>query len=230
MQYSAVVAEDEATLRQELVEQLARAWPELRVVAEAEEGLAALRHVVLHQPDVVFLDIQMPGLNGLELARQIALMRQDCQIVFVTAYDEHAIQAFEAGAQDYLLKPLSLPRLLTTVTRLRQRLALPVRPVWHPTPSQAGDGSSGGAASAIARSAPLRWINASVGQSVRLLTVDEVLYFQADTKYTRVALQGRRGPDPQAVEGTGGRVGPAAVLADPSRDGRQPQCRGQRQS
>lgn len=179
--FTALIAEDEDTLRRELVERLGQVWPELQVVAEAADGFAALSLAAAHRPDVVFLDIQMPGVTGLDVARQLAQVGVASHIVFVTAYDEHALQAFEAGAHDYLLKPLSLPRLLTTVTRLRQRLAQPAGLVARPAAARALDPPL--------PAAPLRWINASVGQTVKLLTVDEVLYFQADTKYTRVALR-----------------------------------------
>jgi DNA-binding LytR/AlgR family response regulator len=173
MNATAIVAEDEATLRQQLVEQLGQLWPELTIVAEAADGIAALRLMDEHRPDVLFLDIQMPGATGLEVARQVS---GRSRVVFVTAYDEHAVAAFEQGAVDYVLKPISAARLFTTVTRLKERLASPpprldaVLPAIAPT----------------AAKSYLRWINASVGQSLRLITVDEIVYFQADNKYTRV--------------------------------------------
>ncbi len=173
MNATAIVAEDEATLRQQLVEQLGQLWPELTIVAEAADGIAALRLMDEHRPDVLFLDIQMPGATGLEVARQV---NGRSRVVFVTAYDEHAVAAFEQGAVDYVLKPISAARLFTTVTRLKERLASPpprldaVLPAIAPT----------------AAKSYLRWINASVGQSLRLITVDEIVYFQADNKYTRV--------------------------------------------
>jgi DNA-binding LytR/AlgR family response regulator len=185
---TAVVAEDEATLRQELIEALGQVWPELRILGEAADGIAALRLVAEHSPDVVFLDIQMPGATGLEVARQMSgqaiTQGRRTHIVFVTAYDQYAIEAFDAGAVDYLLKPLSVPRLFTTISRLKQRL-------------QEGPADLSGVLDRLTQLpkgtnlpvqafAPLRWINASVGQTLKLLTVDEVLYFQADTKYTRV--------------------------------------------
>jgi DNA-binding LytR/AlgR family response regulator len=173
MNATAIVAEDEATLRQQLVEQLGQLWPELTIVAEAADGIAALRLLADHRPDILFLDIQMPGANGLEVARQV---NGRSRVVFVTAYDEHAVAAFEQGAIDYVLKPISAVRLFTTVTRLKERLAAPPPRLDAVLP-------------AIASSAPknyLRWINASVGQNLRLITVDEITYFQADSKYTRV--------------------------------------------
>jgi len=173
MNATAIVAEDEATLRQQLVEQLGQLWPELTIVAEAADGIAALRLLGEHRPDILFLDIQMPGATGLEVARQV---NGRSRVVFVTAYDEHAVAAFEQGAIDYVLKPISAARLFTTVTRLKERLGSPpprldgVLPAIGPAASKTY----------------LRWINASVGQNLRLITVDEIVYFQADNKYTRV--------------------------------------------
>jgi DNA-binding LytR/AlgR family response regulator len=175
---TAVVAEDEATLRQQLVEQLGQLWPELLVVGEAADGVQALRLLDEHRPNVMFLDINMPGATGLEVARQAS---GRSRVVFVTAYDQHAVAAFEQGAIDYVLKPISAARLFTTVQRLRERLAAPPARIDHALaqlaapPAAAGSGRSW-----------LRWINASVGQNLRLITVDEVAYFQADNKYTRV--------------------------------------------
>lgn len=176
---TAVVAEDEATLRQELVERLGQLWPELAIVGEAADGLQALRLVEQLRPDVVFLDIQMPGATGLEVARQIG---GRSRIVFVTAYDQHAVAAFEQGAVDYLLKPLAPARLFTAVARIQERLAAP--------PQDLGEvlATLGAARAGAAPRQHLRWINASVGQTLRLITVDEVQYFQSDNKYTRVAL------------------------------------------
>jgi DNA-binding LytR/AlgR family response regulator len=170
---TAIVAEDEATLRQQLVEQLGQLWPELTIVAEAADGISALRQMAEHRPDILFLDIQMPGASGLEVARQV---NGRSRVVFVTAYDEHAVAAFEQGAIDYVLKPISAARLFTTVTRLKERLG---------TPPPRLDGLLA-AAAPPAQKNWLRWINASVGQNVRLITVDEIAYFQADNKYTRV--------------------------------------------
>lgn len=176
---TAVVAEDEATLRQELVERLGQLWPELNVVGEAADGLQALRLLDTLRPDVMFLDIQMPGATGLEVARQVGTR---ARVVFITAYDQHAVQAFEHGAVDYLLKPLVPARLFSAIARVKERLA-------GAPPDLGGVLGALGAAPAAPRSY-LRWINASVGQSLRLITVDEVLYFQSDNKYTRVVVAG----------------------------------------
>ena len=175
---TAIVAEDEATLRGQLVEQLGQLWPELAIVGEASDGVQALRLLDEHRPDVMFLDIQMPGATGLEVARQA---NGRCHVVFVTAYDQHAVAAFDQGAIDYVLKPVSAARLFTAVSRVKQRLGSP------PARLDAALGSLPGAGgpSAVARQY-LRWINASVGQNLKLITVDEISYFQADNKYTRV--------------------------------------------
>jgi len=170
----AVVAEDEATLRQQLVEQLGQLWPELAIVGEAADGVQALRLLDERQPDVLFLDIEMPGATGLDVARQA---NGRCHVVFVTAYDQHAVAAFDQGAVDYVLKPVSAARLFTAVSRLKQRLG---------TPPARLDATLAALAPGVPARQPLRWINASVGQNLKLITVDEVVYFQADNKYTRV--------------------------------------------
>jgi DNA-binding LytR/AlgR family response regulator len=176
---TAIIAEDEATLRGQLLEQLGQLWPELAIVGEAADGVQALRLLDEHRPDVMFLDIQMPGATGLEVARQAS---GRCHVVFVTAYDQHAVAAFDQGAVDYVLKPVSAARLFTAVSRLKQRLGTPPARLDATLAGLAGAGASPPAA---ARQY-LRWINASVGQNVKLITVDEISYFQADNKYTRV--------------------------------------------
>jgi len=171
---TALIAEDETVLRNELRSHLAALWPELRIVGEASNGFEALQMLDRLTPGLVFLDIQMPGLTGLEVARQIA---GRCHVVFVTAYDAHAVAAFEQGAVDYVLKPYTVERLALAVSRVRQRLSS--------TPA-ALDGVLRELTAAAPVRKHLRWINASKGQDVALITVDEVLYFQSDTKYTRV--------------------------------------------
>jgi DNA-binding LytR/AlgR family response regulator len=173
---TAIVAEDEATLRHQLIEQLGQLWPELDIVGEAADGVQALRLLDERQPDVLFLDIQMPGATGLEVARQA---NGRVHVVFVTAYDQHAVAAFEQGAVDYVLKPVSVARLFTAVSRLKQRLGTP------PAKLDTALNQLGSPLPATGRQ-PLRWINASVGQNLKLITVDEITYFQADNKYTRV--------------------------------------------
>jgi DNA-binding LytR/AlgR family response regulator len=176
---TALLAEDETVLRAELRAHLARVWPELRIVAEAANGIEAMRLLREFNPDVLFLDIEMPGLSGLEVAR---LAEGHCHVVFVTAYDAHAVAAFEQGAVDYVLKPFDLARLSLAVRRVVQRLGT--------TPSNLDGLLRELAAGATPRSY-LRWIKASRGDTLQLVTVDDVCYFQSDTGYTRVvAMEG----------------------------------------
>ena len=172
---SAILAEDEALLRAEMREALAALWPELVIVAETDDGTSTLRAIRQHAPDVVFLDINMPQLSGLEVAQAV---RGDTAIVFMTAYNQHALAAFDLGAVDYLVKPLNRGRLLATIARLqaRSRAAPVAAAVWEalaPAPVPA-------------EPKYLRWIQASVGNLLRLITTDEIIFFQADAKYTRV--------------------------------------------
>lgn len=171
---TAILAEDETVLRDELRAHLKDLWPELKVIGEAATGVEALDLIERETPDVLFLDIEMPRMTGLDVAQQT---RGRCHIAFVTAYDAHAVAAFETGAVDYVLKPLERTRLKMAVERLQQRLgSLP--PNLDVLLRELTRSS--------AQRTYLRWINASVGQTLRLITVDEVIYFQADTKYTRV--------------------------------------------
>jgi DNA-binding LytR/AlgR family response regulator len=177
---SAVIADDEPLLRAQLRARLARLWPDLDVVHEMENGRDILQVLDDHSPQVVFLDIHMPGVSGLEAARAVA---GRAHIVFVTAYDEHAIEAFERGAIDYVLKPFNEERLQVTVERLRERVSA--------RPEASLDALVEQLAGRLgARSNDhLRWIKASVGSNVRLIPVEEVLFFQSDEKYTRVVTQ-----------------------------------------
>jgi DNA-binding LytR/AlgR family response regulator len=173
---TAVIAEDEALLRAQLKEMLAAAWPEVEVVAEAEDGTGALESVAAHKPDVVFLDIRMPGLSGLEVARAIA---DRAHVVFVTAWDRHALEAFESGAVDYLVKPVTLERLETTVARLKSRLGS-VPASFETMFARLAESMK------KERAEPLRWITASQGNQTRMVMIQDVVYFQSDSKYTRV--------------------------------------------
>ncbi|RNF82629.1 LytR/AlgR family response regulator transcription factor [Montanilutibacter psychrotolerans] len=180
-----IVAEDEALLRQALLDALRIAWPELDVVAQCEDGASALEAIDEHRPDVAFLDIRMPGLTGLEVASAAAEASPDTQVVFVTAYDQYAIDAFERGAIDYLLKPIAADRLAATVRRLKARAA-------------AGQTDAAALAALIGQlgvnlprtqaqaQTPLTWITASAGRDTRLILVEDVAYFRADNKYTTV--------------------------------------------
>jgi DNA-binding LytR/AlgR family response regulator len=175
---AAIIAEDEKPLRDALRAMLGIAWPELRIVAECEDGIAAMEAIAAHRPDICFLDIRMPGVSGLDVAR--AAVAAKALVVFTTAYDEYAVRAFEAGAVDYLLKPLQPERLGRAVERLRERL-------------QAADDDDAGArvdaleaALRPAGARLIRWISAAVGDSVRMIGIEDVLFFQAQDKYVRV--------------------------------------------
>ena len=177
-----VIAEDETLLRDALVQLLAEAWPELEVAAACEDGGAALEAIAAHQPDVAFLDIRMPGLSGLEVAAALADCSPRTQVVFVTAYDQYAIDAFERGALDYLQKPVAPQRLAATVRRLKARAAGagPDAALLADMLRQLGANSGAG------RAPPLVWLTASAGNETRLIMVDDIAYFQSDTKYTVV--------------------------------------------
>jgi len=172
---TALIAEDEPLLAEELADALGRLWPELEIVARARDGIEALRMVDAHDPDVVFLDIQMPGMTGLDVAKQLGAR---AHIVFVTAFDQHAIAAFEHGAIDYVLKPVAVPRLATAVARVKERLGrapADLSGVLRDLAANRNDGRTF-----------LRWVNASMGQTIKLITVEEICYFKADSKYTLV--------------------------------------------
>ena len=186
-----MIADDEAHLRDYLEQQLAAVWPELRVVGRAANGLEALRLIDDEAPAVVFLDIRMPGLTGLDVAARLIESPAPPQIVFVTAYDQYAVQAFEHSALDYLLKPASLERLSKTVGKLKVALAAPVAAAPPLDALRALLAQLGGPAALSTPSpaaAPLQWIRASQGEQTRLIAVDEVLYFQSNDKYTSVVL------------------------------------------
>lgn len=176
-----IVAEDESLLRQALIDQLRVAWPELQVVAECEDGASAVDALAEFTPDIAFLDIRMPGLTGLEVATAAAQASPRTQIVFVTAYDQYAIDAFERGAIDYLLKPVQPARLAATVQRLQARGGNPDAATLSALIEQLGATSR-----AHEAREPLTWITASAGKETRLILVDEVAYFRADNKYTTV--------------------------------------------
>jgi DNA-binding LytR/AlgR family response regulator len=176
MALSAVIADDEPLLRAMLRTRLARLWPELEVRHEMADGRDIDGVIAEHQPDLFFLDIHMPGVNGLEAARAIGTR---AHVVFVTAYDQYAVEAFERGAIDYVLKPFNDERLSLTVERLKERLGGPPASLDALVEQLAGRLG----ARPIER---LRWIKASVGSSVRLIPVEEILFFQSDEKYTRV--------------------------------------------
>jgi len=197
----AVLADDERLMRDQLRARLAEVWPELEIVAEAKNGIEAVQLVDEHRPDIVFLDIRMPGLTGVDAARQIAQLppregddEDDNllpEIVFITAYDQYAVEAFEQGVADYVLKPAERDRLLVTVQRIRQRLAArangaegadaPAGPNMQQLLHQLASRLNPGQAPQY-----LQWIQATVGQAIQMIPVEEVLFFISDEKYTRV--------------------------------------------
>ena len=198
----AIIADDEDLPRAELRRMLADAWPALQVVAECEHGPAAIEAIDAQQPEIAFLDIRMPGRSGLDVARAAS---GRCHVVFTTAYDSHAVEAFDAGALDYLLKPVRADRLAQTVDRLQQRLQ-----------AQEGAPELDGLVERLAarmkspEAARLRWISASVGDTIKMFSIDEVLFFQSDEKYTRVVTAADeahvRKPLKEIAEGLDGEV------------------------
>ena len=196
---TAVLADDERLMRDQLRARLAEVWPELQIVAEAKNGLEAVQLVAEHRPEVVFLDIRMPGLTGVEAARQIVQLppregheRDEAElppeIVFITAYDQYAVEAFEQGVADYVLKPAERDRLQLTVERIRQRLAArqgvaeapagpPLQQLLHQLAAKMNPGGP---------PQYLKWIQATVGQAIQMIPVEDVLFFVSDEKYTRV--------------------------------------------
>ena len=180
---TAIIADDERLMREQLRTRLTEVWPDLQILAEAKNGEEAVTAVNDHHPDLAFLDIRMPGMTGIEAARHIG---DACHVVFITAYNEYAVDAFEHGAVDYVLKPAEADRLAITVARLKKRLGS--------KPSDLGDllsklsarlESPGGAA----QRSYLQWIQATVGQQLRLIPTAEILFFTSDEKYTRVQTE-----------------------------------------
>lgn len=181
----AILADDEPFMRAALRERLLQLWPDLQIVQECEDGISALQAIQQRQPQLAFLDIRMPGLNGLQVAQ--ALQGLSTRVVFVTAFDAHAIDAFEAQALDYVLKPVELPRLAKTVARLRQALADQAAPQQL---MQALRSLQNAQAQPPAQRAEAGdWLQVAVGQQVRLVHVDDVQYFESDSKYTRVVAE-----------------------------------------
>jgi DNA-binding LytR/AlgR family response regulator len=174
---TAIIAEDELPQRQELRALLNDLWPELDIIAECEDGLTALEALQQHRPQVAFLDIRMPGVSGLEVARAAGTQ---CHVIFITAYEEYALSAFDEGAVDYLLKPVSRERLSLAIDRARARLGsgspVDMTALIDMVQARLGAGGKPG----------IKWITASVGNAVKMFSIDEVLFFQAQDKYTRV--------------------------------------------
>jgi DNA-binding LytR/AlgR family response regulator len=196
----ALIADDERLMRDQLRARLAEVWPELEIIAEAKNGLEAVELTQQHQPDLVFLDIRMPGMTGVDAARRIAQLPTldeadgwpGCEIVFITAYDQYAVEAFEQGVVDYVLKPAERERLMVTVERIRKRIARRGQSDGEPPPLAAHTPDMQQLlqklAAQINPNAPpkLQWIQATVGQQIQMIPVEEVLFFISDEKYTRV--------------------------------------------
>jgi DNA-binding LytR/AlgR family response regulator len=176
---TAVIAEDEPLLAAEIRDELSRVWPTLHIAEVVHDGHAALAAVETHRPQIVFLDVRMPGLDGLEVAR---IVGAQAHVVFITAFEQYAVQAFDEGAVDYLLKPIDPARLVRAIQRVKQRLG--ERPA-----------DMGGLIDRIRAQQPtedmepLRWITVQIGRELRLITVDEISYFQADQKYVTVVTE-----------------------------------------
>lgn len=193
---TALIADDEPLLRGALAGQLAQVWPELEIVAMARNGREAIKLFESKRPDICFLDVHMPGLSGVEAAHHIG---RRAHLVFVTAYDQYALQAFNEGVLDYLVKPVESARLAETVARLQDRLqtaqpATNTDALLQRLAEQLQRGSPG--------SAPLRWIRAQVGQALRLIPVDDIDYLRSDTKYTLIAWSGDDGQPGEALIST----------------------------
>ena len=205
---TALIAEDEPLIAAALERELAAAWPDLRIVAKVGNGHEAIERIAALEPDVAFLDIAMPGATGLDVARAWANLAAPPQIVFVTAYDAYALEAFEAAAIDYLLKPVETARLARTVERLRARFARAAANDAEAPPMQADlqrvlrqleaitqdvrearAGARSGSAEAAPREAPLRYLRASSGNDIRMVPVEDVLYFEAADKYVVVTTR-----------------------------------------
>ena len=187
MNATALIADDEPLLRERLAALLARTWPALRIVGQARNGREAVELFETHAPPVVFLDVHMPGLSGIDAARS---MLGRTQIVFVTAYEQYAVQAFEQGAVDYLVKPFDEARLAQTVARLQQRLSPPVSAADSAPLDALLDRLSTELRGRTPKAAHLQWIKASVGNAVRLIPVEQLHFLRSDEKYTLVVWDG----------------------------------------
>ena len=179
---TAVVVDDERLMREQVIGRLKEAWPELEIVGEAGNGREAVTMVASLEPDIVFLDINMPEMDGLKAAQALA---GKAHLVFVTAYDQYAVRAFEQGAVDYLLKPVDPERVATTVRRLRERLQQKPDPM-NRLLDELAERLGGGA---LKSRDYLRWVQASVGNNIRMIPTSDILFFRAEDKYTRVQTE-----------------------------------------
>jgi len=189
---TALVADDEPLLRESLVRQLSVAWPELEIVAQARNGREAVELFEALGPDICFLDVHMPGLSGVDAAR---LIGRRAHLIFVTAFDQYAVEAFAQGVLDYLVKPLEPARLAETVSRLRDRL----RAAEPAANTEVLLQQLAAQLKRTAAPAPLRWVRAQVGQKLRLIAVDDIDYLRSDAKYTLVAWRGDAGQPAEAL-------------------------------
>ena len=176
---TAVIADDERLMREQIIARLKEAWPELVIVGEASNGREAVALAQSHEPDIVFLDISMPGMDGIQAAQALA---GRAHVVFVTAHDQYAISAFEQGAVDYLLKPAEAERVALTCERLRARLEQKPDPMNDLLAQLSQRLGSGG----VKPREYLRWVQASVGANIRMIPTSDILFFRAEDKYTRV--------------------------------------------
>lgn len=184
---TAILADDERLMREQLRLRLAEVWPELQIVAEAKNGQEAVEAVRTHRPDLAFLDIRMPGMTGVEAAREIG---DACHVVFITAYSEYAVEAFEHGAVDYVLKPAERDRLELTVARLKKRLGSRPSDLSELLAKLSAKLDGVVVNGKTPSSRPhLQWIQASMGQQLRMIPVADVLFFMSDEKYTRVQTE-----------------------------------------
>jgi DNA-binding LytR/AlgR family response regulator len=193
---TALIADDEPLLREALTRQLAQTWPGLDIVAQARNGREAIRLFEAHQPDICFLDVHMPGLSGLDAARHIG---RRAHLVFVTAYDQYAVQAFAQGVLDYLVKPVEPQRLIETVSRLQERINAAQPAVNTETLLQRLSEQIAAQLQSGAAPSPLRWLRAQSGQTLRLIPIDDIDYLRSDSKYTRVAWRDDSGRPAEAL-------------------------------
>jgi DNA-binding LytR/AlgR family response regulator len=188
---TAIIADDEPFMRDSLRDRLSQLWPELEIVAEAEDGTSALAQIESLKPDIVFLDIRMPGLTGLQVARAMTV---PAHVVFVTAYDNHALEAFEANAVDYVVKPLEPERLAKMVSKLKRLSTTGAAPSMESLFSALQKLGVAPAGSTLPQPAPilkrLEWLQVAVGTQIRMVNVQDVHYFESDSKYTRVVADG----------------------------------------
>ncbi|MEZ9738776.1 LytR/AlgR family response regulator transcription factor [Vibrio splendidus] len=196
---TAIIADDEALLRHHLDKSLSEVWPELEIVGKAQNGLEAMQSIQQLKPDVAFLDIRMPELDGISLAKQLNKLDSPPLIVFITAYDEYAVKAFEHNAMDYLLKPINEERLVATCQKVQARLLsrqkqpddIPVQPDITALMAQLQQLSQ--SSSQQNKQQYLTWLKASVGEDIHLIAVDDVAYFKAEDKYVSIFKKGQGG-------------------------------------